>query len=267
MPFSKMTVTKVSKDRTGEQLRLDYRRDKNGEKRGGKREGAGRKPGKKPLVRHRTRATFRRGSPIHVTLRVRREAAGLRRRKQYQAIRAAMRRTGHKADFRICHYSIQGNHFHLICEALDRRVLARGVQGFTSLVARRLNQLMGRRGRFFADRYHCRALQTPREVRNALCYVLNNWRRHGEHEDHPRWDLDPYSSADLFDGWKGWHGERHRDGRLPPAWLDRDEPIPIPEPTYWLLTDGWRRRGLLSPTETPGPQVTPSGRSASRATR
>ena len=257
MPFSKMTVTKGSKGkrRAGEQVEFDFRRDKNGGKRGGKREGAGRRPGPKPLVRHRTRPGFRKGSPVHVTLRVRREAAGLRRRKQYQAIRAAMRRTGNKAGFRICHYSIQGNHFHLICEALDRRVLARGVQGFTSLVARRLNQLMGRHGKFFADRYHCRALQTPREVRNALCYVLNNWRRHGEHEDHPRWTVDPFSSAALFDGWTGWFGDKQRRERLRPAWLDPEEAIPISKPSFWLLTEGWRRRGLLSPTETPGPEA------------
>jgi REP element-mobilizing transposase RayT len=205
-------------------------------------------------VRHRTRAGFRKGSPVHVTLRVRREAAGLRRRRQYQAIRRAMLRTGHRAGFRICHYSIQGNHFHLICEALDRTLLARGVQGFSSLVARRINQLVGRTGKVFDDRYHFRALSTPREVRNALCYVLNNWRRHGEHVDHPRWKLDPFSSADLFDGWTGWHGERHMGGTLRPGWLPEDEPIPIARPQFWLLTDGWRRRGLLRPDETPGPR-------------
>ena len=67
--------------------------------------------------------------------------------------------------FRICHYSIQGNHLHLICEATDERLLARGVQGFSSLVARRINRLLGRRGKVFADRYHCRALATPRSWR------------------------------------------------------------------------------------------------------
>ena len=242
MPFSNMTVTKVSKGRAGEQLGLDYRRpDKNGGRRGGKREGAGRKPGPKPLVRHRVRPSFRKGAPIHVTLRVRREAAGLRRRKQYQAIRAAMRQTGHKAGFRICHYSIQGNHFHLICEALDRRVLARGIQGFSSLVARRLNQLIGRRGKFFADRYHCRALETPREVRHALCYVLNNWRRHRE-DRAAWWATDPFSSADAFDGWTS--------GPVPPP---RDGPAPVAAARSWLLTTGWRRYALIAPTELPGP--------------
>jgi len=248
MPFSSMAVTKVKR---GGQLAMAFPERKPGW--GGARANAGRKPGARPKVRHRARPWLGKGKPVHVTLRIKREAAGLRRRRQYQAIRRAMARTGHKAGFRICHYSIQGNHLHLICEATDRRWLSRGVQGFSSSVARRLNQLMGRSGKVFEDRYHYRALATPSEVRNALAYVLNNWRRHGEHADHPRWALDPFSSADLFAGWKGWHGERHAAGRLRPAWLDDDEPIPIAEPRFWLLTTGWRRRGLLAPTETPGP--------------
>src|SRR5262249_51577855 len=32
--------------------------------------------------------------------------------------------------------------------------------------------------RRLGDRYHARSLSTPREVRNALVYVLNNWRKH-----------------------------------------------------------------------------------------
>ena len=35
-----------------------------------------------------------------------------------------------------------------------------------------------RRGSVFADRYHDRVLKTPREVRNALRYVLGNGRKH-----------------------------------------------------------------------------------------
>jgi REP element-mobilizing transposase RayT len=237
------------------QQEFDFKRDKNGQRRGGARVGAGRKAGPKPVHPHRTRAPLRKGVPVHVTLRVRREAAGLRRRKQYQAIRAVMRRTGHKADFRIIHYSIQGNHFHLICEATDKRLLARGVQGFSSLVARRINQMVGRTGTFFADRYHVHALTTPTEVRNALCYVLNNWRKHGEHVDHPRWTLDPFSSSDIFDGWIGWHGERHADGIKRPGWMDPDERSPVARATFWLLTVGWRKAGLLRVDETPGPRT------------
>lgn len=259
MPLSIMAVTSGQRE-------FDFRRDKNGQRRGGARPGAGRRAGPKPAIRHRVRPPHRKGVPVHITLRVRREAAGLRRRRQYQAIRAVMRRTGHKSGFRICHYSVQGNHFHLICEATDQQLLARGVQGFSSLVARRINQMIGRTGKVFTDRYHCHPLTTPTEVRNALCYVLNNWRRHGEHVDHPRWALDPFSSADLFDGWTGWHGERHAGGMKRAGWMNRDEPIPIAPPTSWLLTTGWRKVGLLSPSETPGGAINARRTSGSPAT-
>jgi len=46
-------------------------------------------------------------------------------------------------------------------------------------------------------------LKTPREVRNAINYVLNNWRHH--HEDRGFesmfWEVDPFSSAVGFTGW------------------------------------------------------------------
>ena len=192
-------------------------------------------------------------TPAHVTLRVLADKSGLRRRKLYALMRASMRSSGHRDDFRICHYSVQGNHLHLLCEADSSTALARGVQGFSSSIARKLNRARGRTGRVFADRYHVHVLRSPTEVRHALGYVLNNWRRHGEHRDLQAWKLDPYSSADLFDGYSGWYGERHAAGLRRPLWLDPDEPIPIAAPRSWLLRAGWRRLGTISIHATPGP--------------
>lgn len=39
-----------------------------------------------------------------------------------------------------------------------------------------------RRGRVFDDRFHVRPLKTPLEVRRALAYVLNDYRRHADIE-------------------------------------------------------------------------------------
>jgi REP element-mobilizing transposase RayT len=199
-------------------------------RRGGARPGAGR-PRKHPtVVPHTTRPTFK-NLPVHVTLRVRPEIARLRRRKQHLAIRQSLRSTCLKPDFRIVHYSIQGNHLHLLCEASTEQALARGVQGFASSVARRINRTMGRTGKVFRERYHARQLRSPRQVRNALVYILNNWRKHDEHHDHPEWRTDPFSSADVFDGWSA-----------PPTKLAaRDGPTPVAPPTHFLLTRGWRR--------------------------
>lgn len=85
-----------------------------------------------------------------------------------------------KDEFRICQFSIQGNHIHLICEASGANALARGIQGWAIRVARGLNGYLGRTGAVFDDRYHDEVIKTPTQMRHALCYVLQNARRHGE---------------------------------------------------------------------------------------
>ncbi|TMA50520.1 MAG: hypothetical protein E6J81_00355, partial [Deltaproteobacteria bacterium] len=95
------------------------------------------------------------------------------------------------------HFSVQTNHLHLIVEADARTALSRGLQGLVIRLAKGINRTLGRRGRVWGDRYHARALRTPREVRNALVYVLQNWRRHRVGTG----ALDTCSSAVWFDGW------------------------------------------------------------------
>jgi hypothetical protein len=67
----------------------------------------------------------------------------------------------------------------MLAEAQSREALSRGVQGLAIRLARAINRVLHRAGEVWADRYHARALRTPREVRNALVYVPNNWRKHG----------------------------------------------------------------------------------------
>ena len=212
---------------------------------GGKRAGAGRKRrAARPQVAHRPREALDGRTPVHVTLRMRPEIARLRKRDQYRAVREAMLRTGHHAEFRICQYSIQGNHVHLIVEPGSAAALSRGMASFNISCAKRLNRSFGRRGRVFSDRYHARALRTPAEVRRALAYTLNNWRHHGEDKG-TGWYTDPFSSAAFFDGWRNDHRPR------PPPWLE-DERVPVARAQFWLLREGWRRHGAIDPREAPG---------------
>jgi REP element-mobilizing transposase RayT len=144
--------------------------------------------------------------------------------------------------FRLVHYAVQAGHVHLLVEAPERRVLARGVQGLCVRVARGLNRQLKRCGRVFADRYHARPLRTPREVRHALAYVLLQARRHGARQRVGiSTALDPCSSAGCFDGWSRGPGPRAG------PWQDT-----VVEPGTWLLRLGWRRHGLIDPAEVPG---------------
>jgi REP element-mobilizing transposase RayT len=154
-------------------------------------------------------------------------------------------------DCRVVHFSVQGNHLHLIVEAEHARALTAGIKGLAVRLARRLNRVMGRRGRVFT-RYHAEALTTPRRVRNALSYVLNNLRRHAA-----QWGgqpaeayADPYSSARWFDGWREPDAARDAVATGPP-WLAKLEGS-VGAPRTWLLRTGWRRHGAVSMGEVPG---------------
>jgi hypothetical protein len=45
-------------------------------------------------------------------------------------------------------------------------------------MAKAINRAASRHGAVWADRFHARDFSTPREVRNALVYVLQNWKKH-----------------------------------------------------------------------------------------
>jgi REP element-mobilizing transposase RayT len=152
-------------------------------------------------------------------------------------------RDARRADFRIVHHSIQMNHLHLLVESADRTTLSRGAAGLASRIARRLNKLLVRRGRVFSDRFHLRALRTPREVRNCLVYVLLNVRKHGGRSA----GIDPLSSGAAFDGWRDVQSRGHPVSEL-------CEGAGVQTATTWLLCAGWRGRGLIALTEHPMPQ-------------
>jgi putative transposase len=102
------------------------------------------------------------------------------------------------ASFRVLHFSVQADHLHLVLEADEPTGLSRGVQGLAIRAARAVNRALRRHGRVWADRFHARALATPREVRNALVYVLNNLKNHVPGTR----GIDPRSSGAWFTGWK-----------------------------------------------------------------
>jgi len=225
---------------------------------GGARRGAGRPPkGERAGVSHLRRPILDARHPLHVTWRIAPSVWSLRIPACYGALRAAFTAGCDRFGFRLAQWSIQSNHLHLIVEADDRRALARGLKGLAVRIARRVNRLMRTKGHVFADRYHARVLRSPREVRNALLYVLNNERKHATRPApagraaHPlRSFFDPYSSALWFDGWKP-PGGPHPVLPIPRA--VRDHPPPVALPATWLLRVGWRRAGLLHPLEVPGP--------------
>lgn len=216
---------------------------------GGRRPGAGRKRGPSPRLPHSAREKFRQ-LPAHVTLRLQPGLPSLRTVRIVREIERTFAKGCVRQGFRLVHYSLQGNHAHLIVEAHDRATLGRGMMAIGARLARAVNRAAGRTGRVLADRYHARPLPTPKEVRGALRYVLLNARRHAAVAravlTRPA-RLDPASSACWFDGWKFSAAAFNDDTRAGP----NDRP-PVARARTWLLTVGWRRHGLLDPADVPG---------------
>ncbi len=157
---------------------------------GGRRKGAGRKPTRaRAGVRHRRRPRLAARFPVHVTWRMRKDVWNLRTRRCFGALARALWGGANRFGFRLIHYSVQGNHMHLLVEAASERSLSAGMNGLGVRVARGLNRVMRRRGRVLDDRYHGHILRTPTEVRRARAYLVQNAQHH-----HGRVGPDPYAS-------------------------------------------------------------------------
>jgi REP element-mobilizing transposase RayT len=158
--------------------------------------------------------------------------------------------------FRVVHFSVQYDHVHLLVEARDKRALSAGVRSVSIRIARYVNELLGRKGRLWADRWFGRELTTEREVRTALVYVLANFRKHAR-KRLPK-GIDRFSSGARFDGFRGF---RPGHGRVP--WVQRapapfsgeaareDETWVVRPPRSRLASVGWRRFGLIGLDEAP----------------
>jgi putative transposase len=193
-------------------------------RRGGKQPGAGRPrtrphPGLiGPGVPHLQRPEFAARCPLHITQRMRPGVGYLRTQSRLDLIRGALHEASARFGMQVVHFSVQGNHLHLIVEAEGRDALSKSMKGLAVRVATGLNRLAGRRGTVFADRYHARVLVSPRDVANTLRYVLENHRKHTRETLPWSWE-DPFASS-------------------PGA--------PLRAPSVWLLRVGWRRAPVPS---------------------
>jgi REP element-mobilizing transposase RayT len=184
---------------------------------------------------------------------MRRDVPSLRRRAIVDALSQSFRAGCERGDFRVAQFSIQRDHLHLLVEAAGKRALGRGMKSISARVARVVQREFGRTGPVLLGRYHIRVLRTPREVRNAIAYVLLNARKHWvqRHGVAPAVRLDEAASGAWFTGWR----------RPPPGLAEASAgPRPVAEPHTWLLRTGWRRHGLLDPAEVPGAKRPAGGR-------
>ncbi len=211
---------------------------------GGPRKGAGRPAADRPIVHHVKRPDIPTDGPAHITLRVQKDVPSLRSRRFVDEFRCSLREACGRDDFRVVLYSIQKNHVHMIVEAAEKDALGSGMKAVASRLAHAANRVFGRTGPVMDGRYHVRVLGSPREVRNAIAYVLLNARKHWrERWGHaPPVQIDAASSGRWFGGWLR---EAPRNDESPG--LREVSPARL-----WLLRTGWKMCGLIDPAEVPG---------------
>ena len=214
--------------------------------RGGPRHGPGRPAAVKPIVHHVKRPVFRKEGTAHITLSVREDVPSLRSRRFVAEFRRSLRHACKRDDFRVVHYSLQTNHLHMIVEASEKDALGRGMKAVASRLAHAVNRVFERSRLVLAGRYHLRVLGSPREVRNAIAYVLLNARKHWRERwgQAPPVRIDAASSGRWFGGWLR---EAPRSNESPG--LREESPA-----RSWLLRAGWRHWGLIDLAEVPGPR-------------
>lgn len=228
-------------------------------RRGGRRAGAGRKPanGSRNGPAHRQRAVIAGRHPVLVTMRFHDSIRkNLRAPRFFKRIRACLVAAKVGGGARLCHYSVQKNHIHLIVEAPAgsrgtgvEKALGNAMRGLAIRIARTLNGALGRRGSAFAHRYHSRELASPLEVKRALNYVIHNGRKHHWQagEGKPLGWSDPCCSAAFVEAWS------RRSRHLPPARAPAAGD-PVAAPRTWLLRTGWHQKhGGLDAFASPKP--------------
>lgn len=220
---------------------------------GGARPRAGRpRATRRSNVPHRRRAEHCAEHPVLLTFRT--TCRSLRTQYVFPTIRIAIARMKRSRvdGFRVCQFSVQGDHVHFIVEASSGASLARGARGLAIRMALAVNRLLMQRGAFLADRYHTLELKTRRAVRNALVYVLGNFRKHGRAKRGEM--LDVYSSAPYFRGFKELNGKApyERDPGIVPRVLSPPKCVPVEPAETWLLKCGWQLEGgAISVSEEP----------------
>jgi REP element-mobilizing transposase RayT len=221
---------------------------------GGKRAGAGR-PRKRvsKLTPHVKREKHWASAPVHVTMRAVANLVSFREERIFARLARALGKAS-KDGFRVVQWSVQKDHVHVIAEADSHDELRAGAQGLAIRLARTFNRVFRRKGKVWRTRHERHDLRSPRQVRNALVYVLFNHRKHARGTPNEHWaltSLDPKSSAPWFDGFTARAGPAIAKLASDASALGVVERCVVSARRFLTTTLWWRHHGKLDPTEAP----------------
>lgn len=148
---------------------------------GGRRPSSGRNRLHSKGVSHRTREQITSRTPVHINFKV---STYIQSRPALEILTIAISKA-HEHGLNIIYYALQSNHIHLIAEAQNNEALTRGMRALTISFAKRIQKLKSTHETIQLERYHLHVLKCPKEVENAITYVLENETHHTGHQSKP----------------------------------------------------------------------------------
>jgi REP element-mobilizing transposase RayT len=139
-------------------------------------------------IRHRKREVITKPRPLHLTIKLIR--ADIQNKTILKGLRHAIQRARAQG-LKIIHYSLERDHVHLYAEGAENQTLAKAMKALGVSFVRRINRYHKTKGSCYKTRYHLRILNTAREVKNVINYILKNGIKHGRTKEL----IDTYNSA------------------------------------------------------------------------
>jgi putative transposase len=198
---------------------------------GGRRKGAGRPRRLEHDACHAARPRVNSRIPFHVTLRFADGVPNLRDENFLKRFTRAIEKARAKG-LDVNQFAIESTHIHFMGEADSNASLTSGILSLQGCIVWGLRKVFDYFGGVFDGRFHLHELKSPREVRNALLYVIFNHAKHCQ----AAWFADAFSSAFAF---ADLHRYVKKPGR-PPRWQAEITRVLSPAKS-WLQTVGWKR--------------------------
>ena len=166
--------------------------------------------------------------PYSITTRCNNKEFHLRKKDAY-AIFASIfdrlkKKTKSKEDptpkyvFEVHHLTVMSNHYHLVVSVSAETPIHRFMQLVNSLVARMLNQRLGRQGHLWEDRFKSRILHSLDYLKRTIAYVYHNPLKAGMTSE-----ILDYARSTLRFYWR----------RTLPSWLSPDPFLNEIPPEGW----------------------------------
>lgn len=140
-------------------------------------------------IRHTRRERFHKPSSLHLTIKVRENKADIQSKRILKALHYAIKRARLQR-LRVIHYTLEYNHVHIVVEAVDNKILHKGMQAFGISLSKAINKAKQLKGSVYKHRYHFRKINSRREMKHALRYIFRNGVKHKRAMS----IIDPYNS-------------------------------------------------------------------------